>query len=440
MKTVITILLVILIGFSQVAFCEAKRPIAAVKDLVGIVKLQSADSNKKSALTAGTLLFNGDRLITEKSAMVAILFTDGSLLKVKDLSDVTLTATPIGEGRLDTKVDLPLGELWAKVTRRDSKFEIVTPSSVASVKGTEFFVLVEGDGMSLLFVLDGTVEFRNEEGRVLVKKNQRSIARKNRPPTIPKRMSREERKFNFERNSSLKDRSEKKPSELDKSRQAATTQPGEAGQVISEADRYELDFEQEKEAEASTIWQLQIETPAEPQVPNKYFMIGIKAVDIETGDKDFRCNTQLVVFSSTTGAQFSLDGTYWTGELNTTLSSGELEIAALARSEEDMSINVLGKNCRPASAAVRIEKTSEQRVQEAEKIESIIKIAGIEGMSDLDYSSGQVLEGGWNLDEILDKIESGELEIVSEEVFDLPDGGKRIVLRLRPSEISGGGP
>ena len=145
MKVLTSILMAVII-FSQSAFSAPKRPIAAVKEVTGIVKLKSADSNERKTLTVGTLLYDGDRLTTQRAAMAAVLFTDGSLLKINDLSDVTLNVTPTKDGQLNAKVDLPLGQLWAKVTRRESEFQVETPSSVASVKGTEFSVFVDEDG------------------------------------------------------------------------------------------------------------------------------------------------------------------------------------------------------------------------------------------------------------------------------------------------------
>ena len=382
MKVLTSILMAVII-FSQTAFSAPKRPIAAVKEVTGIVKLKSTDSNERKTLTIGTLLYDGDRLTTQRAAMAAILFTDGSLLKINDLSDVTLNVTPAKNGELDAKVDIPLGQLWAKVTRRDTKFQVETPSSVASVKGTEFSVFVDQDGSSSLFVFNGLVEFGNDINRVLVKKNQKSTAMKNVAPSEPSKMDKEEKKID--------------------------------------------DNFQEPQ---SSNWRLEIEAPGEQQSMNQPFGINLKAVNPNSGAKDFTCKTQIVFSSTTSGAQFSLDGNTWSNELTTNLSAGELNIFGKARSDGDFVVSVAGTNCTPDKATVGIIKTNRQKNIEGDKIDALIKNAGIEGLEGLNFKSGDS-PSGMSLDQILEKIESGDLIIDNLEIVTNPDGSKNVSIKLK---------
>ena len=54
-----------------------------------------------------------------------------------------------------------MGELWAKVEKGSGKFEIETPTTVVSVKGTNFMLNVAEDGTTELFTFDGEVLFQN---------------------------------------------------------------------------------------------------------------------------------------------------------------------------------------------------------------------------------------------------------------------------------------
>ncbi len=375
-----TLLLIALTCFND-AFAAAKRPVAALKEVVGIVKVQRAESKEMLSVSVGNLLYNGDRLNTRSGSSVALLFIDGSILKIQENSEVTINTQRKGDRKLDTKVDLPRGEIWAKVTRRDSKFEIETPSSVASVKGTEFTVLVDEFGTTNLFVFEGLVEFQNELGRVLVQRNQKSTATKDQPPEEPKKLTK-------------KDKAERQVEEPN--------------------------------------WQLDIKKPSGSKAPNQSFELQINALNPETNKIDYQCNTEIVVSSPSSGGSFSLDGEVWSKEIEGRLSNGAVSIMAKSRKDEDLEIVVSGNNCRPGKAIVTIEKTRQQKRKEAETAKAVVSKAGISEVEDMQYKGGNVIGGGATIDEVLAKIENGELEIVGKEVIEGADGEKKIILKLKP--------
>ena len=374
-------------GIGENLQAAAKRPVAALKDVVGIVKIQRADTRQNVSASVGNMLFNGDRINTSEKASVALLFIDGSLLKIQESSEVTISAQKKGERELDTQIDLPLGEVWAKVTRRDSKFDIETPSSVASVKGTEFSVNVDQFGTSSLFVLDGLVEFQNELGRVMVRRNQKSIAIKDQPPEEPKKLTKKDKK--------------------------------------------ELE-------EVKPDWQIDIKKPSGTKAPNQSFDLQIKSLNMATNKVDLQCNERIAVSSPTAGAQFSLDGSAWAGEIEGKLTNGTLTIMAKGRTNKNLEVVVSGDNCRPGRTTVPIQQTRQQKRAEAEKAESIVRKAGIGEVEGLGYSSGEVKSGSDNIEDILTKIDSGELEIISTEVVEGADGKKKVILKVAPKKSSGG--
>ena len=390
MKQIISIFLIVFTGFTGIVWGQTKRPIAAIKDVIGIVKLLRADTHQKIVASMGNLLYNGDAIITESSASIAILFTDGSMLKVQENSEVTLTAQRKDGQQVDAKVDLPLGEIWAKVTRRDSKFEVETPSSVASVKGTEFSVMVDEGGTSTLFVYDGLVEFQNELGSVIVKRNQKSVTEKDKPPEEPQKLSKKDK---------------------------------------------------EQRAEVGAQWKLEIKAPSGKQAPNQPFQMQARALNPETNRLDVSCNSKIVISSTTSGAQFSLDGNAWSGELQAQLASGELTFYAKARTTDDLVATVSGDNCQPGKATVSIEKTRQQKLKESERVISIMRKLGIGDVEGLQYKQGELKIGTGNFDDILSKIDSGEFDVVGFEIVDTEDG-KKIILRVKPAagEKEGGGP
>lgn len=383
---VYSLVIVLLLSFTGSALAEAKRPVAALKEVVGVAKIHRADTKQNTSANVGTILYNGDRLNTGDRAAVALLFIDGSMLKIKENSEVTINAERKKDNQLDTKVDMPLGEVWAKVTRRDSKFDIETPSSVASVKGTEFSVSVDEEGISNLFVFEGIVEFQNELGKVQVKRNQKSTITPNQAPEEPKKMTKKDR---------------------------------------------------QQTQETGPTWNLDIKKPTDPKAPNQAFEIQVRALNPETSKQDMKCAELVVVNSPSGGGQFSLDGNSWSNELEGILAGGNLTLMAKSRVNKDLEIAASGQGCRPARTTVEIQQTRQQKKQEGDKAKSIAAKAGMGGeLEGLEYSGGEVKDGSGSIDDILGKIESGELIITGKEIIEGANGEKKVILKVKPA--SGG--
>jgi hypothetical protein len=69
-------------------------------------------------------------------------------------------ATPPSTGGPKT-INVKFGDLWAKITRTEEGLVVNTPSSVASVKGTSFWVMVTPNGDTRLLCIEGLVNFLN---------------------------------------------------------------------------------------------------------------------------------------------------------------------------------------------------------------------------------------------------------------------------------------
>ena len=76
-------------------------------------------------------------------------YDDGTILKVEPGSDVTMTS----EG-----VYLEIGGIWYFAEKRGRTFVVDTPTAATRPKGTEFEVIVEEDGTTIVNVFDGVVD------------------------------------------------------------------------------------------------------------------------------------------------------------------------------------------------------------------------------------------------------------------------------------------
>lgn len=119
--------------------------------------------NKWQQLTVKDKLKTGDVIRTGSEGNLEFFFDNGTFLKIGEE-----TQFEIGEGKITElgkaySLHLKAGRIWAKVKgawKELTKFEVVTPSAVAGVKGTLFSVSVEKD-RTIVSVQEGQIEVRN---------------------------------------------------------------------------------------------------------------------------------------------------------------------------------------------------------------------------------------------------------------------------------------
>ena len=142
---------------------------ATVAVLNTAVDAQKGSTDFAPALD-GDIVASGDFVRSSKDGRAVLTFFDGSTLSVDPGSLVkVLTLNRVGSGGIQLLVEQTLGRSWAAVSKLktpDSKFEIKTPSSIASVRGTAFETNVTQNA-------DGTnsVTYKVDDGQVLVAAN-----------------------------------------------------------------------------------------------------------------------------------------------------------------------------------------------------------------------------------------------------------------------------
>jgi hypothetical protein len=117
----------------------------------------------------GDIVASGDFVRSSKDGRAVLTFFDGSTLSVDSGALVkVLTLNRLASGGIELLLEQTLGRSWAAVTKLkpDSKFEIKTPSSIASVRGTAFETNVTQNA-------DGTTSatYKVDDGQILVTAN-----------------------------------------------------------------------------------------------------------------------------------------------------------------------------------------------------------------------------------------------------------------------------
>lgn len=118
-------------------------------------------SGRKTQLASPVFL--KDRINTGLNSKVSYAFDDASTLSIGENAKVKITKhiyDPDKELR-QTAVEVSIGAVRFVVNKarsRDSTFEVLTPSGIAGVRGTEFIVLVEPNGKTTFLGLEGSIE------------------------------------------------------------------------------------------------------------------------------------------------------------------------------------------------------------------------------------------------------------------------------------------
>lgn len=162
MKRMIPILLCLFMGSSLLV---AQDNIAIVTKSTGDISLKRAEADEfKSGLKLGTRINNEDQIKTGAEGFAVLVFVDDKTqLKIQPNSVVQVQGTTEEDKSGITKrINVDNGKLKAEVAeQRRGEFVIATPTSVASVKGTIFWIIVNPTTGDQVVVESGQVELTN---------------------------------------------------------------------------------------------------------------------------------------------------------------------------------------------------------------------------------------------------------------------------------------
>ena len=137
--------------------------IAVATKVNGDVEIMPVDTKDYSKLKPGTVLSDGDKIRTGNSGFAAIIFIDDkSILKLKGNSEATIAGQRTSAS-ISKKINMDSGTVRATITKQNVDFVIQTPTSVASVKGTDFWLLSDPISGDEVIGLDGIVNLINNE-------------------------------------------------------------------------------------------------------------------------------------------------------------------------------------------------------------------------------------------------------------------------------------
>ncbi|MEO8102837.1 MAG: TonB-dependent receptor [Betaproteobacteria bacterium] len=159
----------------------APPPAAEIVSLEGKGEYREAQQLDWRAAKVNQQVFPSNLVRTGDLSKMALLFPDrtqirlaqNSVLQIKELSQ---------DKNQKTLLNLNAGRSWMQSKTSPGGLTMQTPSALASIRGTDWEMVVEPDGRSTLTVFSGEAEFGNEQGRVLVGRNEQASAEQGRAP------------------------------------------------------------------------------------------------------------------------------------------------------------------------------------------------------------------------------------------------------------------
>ncbi len=157
MRRVILILMLFVFA-GTVAFMAATPPDNIALFWVIKNEVEKKKSDNWSKAKKGDLIYGGDFVRTQKESFTLIKFNDASTLRLGPSSEVQVYGDKDPQS-----VNVSSGDVGFTMTKRKSgQFEFTTPTSVASIRGTQGLLGVSFDGTDFLTIVEGLVRFSNK--------------------------------------------------------------------------------------------------------------------------------------------------------------------------------------------------------------------------------------------------------------------------------------
>ena len=145
---------------SSILFPSSKVAIAIKTK--GDVSVVYKGLNSAQVLKPGSPLSHQDKIKTGKNGYIALMYLDDkTVVKMLGNSDLTIMGDRSGN-KINKSLDIKYGRIAANVKPQKGKeFRISTPTSVASVKGTEFAIQSDPSSGDSFTLIEGLIQVTN---------------------------------------------------------------------------------------------------------------------------------------------------------------------------------------------------------------------------------------------------------------------------------------
>lgn len=164
------------------AQAAAEPPAAKIVSLNGNGQFRPENVQQWTTASVNQGLFPGNFVRTGDLSRMALLFVDQTQLSLNQNSQLQIKQVQDPQKNIDTTVRLNRGRSWTQSKQISNRLTMETPSATAAIRGTDWEMEVDKNGKSTLTVLSGEVEFYNDQGRLMVRKNEQASAEVGKAP------------------------------------------------------------------------------------------------------------------------------------------------------------------------------------------------------------------------------------------------------------------
>ena len=381
----IKLLVCLAVSFSLV-FSAGAKVVAAISTLKGAVMIKPLGSRKYIPAYKGQMLKSGEWLKTKDGVFVAIVFLDGSNIKIQQETEVKISSYRMTAKELKTNLEMTKGQAWSNVADQGSggQFTIKTPTAVASVKGTEFDLAydLENDETTLI-VLAGEVEFAGELGTILA---------------------------------------------------GAMESSKDGGPSVKISDEEIPSWQ--KNTDPNWAFKLKTDKIAKQQV-DKIIKVNIQIINAKNKKFDNSFTGEASVVSQSNNLMVSSDGSSWSSSADISINSGRGVAHVKSSRQGEFEIIVNADNAESKSLSFKYYQTKSQKRASQDKLSAFAQKKGKGKLSEMIKNKvlmkSQVTMGSGNIGDVLQKLETGEYELEGEpDIVDNGDGTITVKLKVKP--------
>lgn len=161
-KKLLSLCIIILsTNFPTIGLGSENATVALITKTIQNVTKKSPPSDWAKAVI-GAALVSGDQVQTGQKSLAVVKFADNSIIRVRELSLLTISGQSNEPGALSKTVQLNGGTFGfdIKKQKQNEQFRLTSPTSVASIRGTRG-KLSGGLGNDTLVVTEGLVNLKN---------------------------------------------------------------------------------------------------------------------------------------------------------------------------------------------------------------------------------------------------------------------------------------
>ena len=367
-------------------FSANAKVVAAISTLKGLVMVKQVGSRKYIPAYKGQMLKNGEWVKTKEGVFVAIVFLDGSNIKIQQKTEVKITSYRMTAKDLKTNLEMSKGQAWSDVAEQGAggEFTITTPTAVASVKGTEFDLEYDIEkGETTLIVLAGEVEFAGELGTIL----------------------------------------------------AGAMESSKDGGAVSKLTQDDLPSWQNK-TDPGIAFKLKPDKLGKQQT-GKIIKVGIQVLNAKSKAFKNSFSGTATVNSQSSELMVSADGSSWSSSVDVSINGGRGVVQVKSSLQGKSEIIVNSENAESKIIGFEYYQTKAQKRASQGKLASFASKKGnaklAQMIQDKVLLKSQVTMGSGNVSDVLQMLETGELELEGEPIIiDNGDGTVTVKLVVKP--------